>query len=306
MFYDPIAQRVIDYVDGEQDLSRRVIRAIGNPADRFREDKLRMLRAIRFTAAYQFTLDPETLSAVQKYAADLQLVSAERIAAELRRMLCHANRASAVDLLMQSDLLPEIIPEFGEVLSTELNSNREWQSVRESLRLLPATSVDGERWNETEQFISAMACLLFPIRTKAIEVCHRLKLSKEETTGIEWLISNVSTVDESAVRPWPQIQRVLIQPLAAQLVVFASSIAQATGGDDRGWKFCQESLLLSSDELNPAPFIGGDDLVALGLRPGRGFKLILDSVRNAQLMKKITTKDEALAEALRVAEQIEF
>ena len=87
MFFDPLDNRVIDYVGGQEDLQRGLVRAIGDPAARFAEDKLRMLRAVRFAATFQFALDPGTLAAIQHHAAEIVVVSAERIAAELRRML---------------------------------------------------------------------------------------------------------------------------------------------------------------------------------------------------------------------------
>ncbi|MGH7200793.1 MAG: CCA tRNA nucleotidyltransferase, partial [Planctomycetaceae bacterium] len=87
MFYDPIAERIIDYVGGEEDLKRRIIRAIGRPEDRMAEDKLRMLRAVRFAARFDFAIDPATLTAIQQQARELVIVSAERIAAEMRHIL---------------------------------------------------------------------------------------------------------------------------------------------------------------------------------------------------------------------------
>ena len=110
MFFDPIKQEVIDYVGGQEDLQRRVVRAIGDPHERIAEDKLRMLRAIRFAAVFDFELHHDTLLAVQQHVQDIKVVSGERIGAELRRMFNHSNRAVAVRLLSQSKLLPEILP----------------------------------------------------------------------------------------------------------------------------------------------------------------------------------------------------
>ena len=100
LFYDPQADKVIDYVDGQKDLRRRLVRAIGDPRARIAEDKLRMLRAVRFAATYEFELEAATLHAVRDMAAEIDVVSAERIGAEIRRMLEHATRVRAIELLL--------------------------------------------------------------------------------------------------------------------------------------------------------------------------------------------------------------
>ena len=99
MFIDPTTDQLIDYVNGEDDLSKRIIRAIGTPEDRIQEDKLRMLRAVRFAATYEFEIEPATMLAIQNAATDISVVSGERIGTEMRRMLAHPNRATAISLL---------------------------------------------------------------------------------------------------------------------------------------------------------------------------------------------------------------
>ena len=96
MFFDPVEQRVLDFVSGEQDLNAKIVRAIGNPHERFREDKLRMLRAVRFTATLGFSLDPETADAIRAMASELIVVSSERIAQELKKMLLDPHRRRAI------------------------------------------------------------------------------------------------------------------------------------------------------------------------------------------------------------------
>ncbi|HVT30989.1 MAG TPA: CCA tRNA nucleotidyltransferase, partial [Lacipirellulaceae bacterium] len=115
LFFDPIANEVVDYVGGRQDLKRRIIRAIGDPRLRLREDKLRMLRAVRFAAAFGFIIDPDTLQAIQEMAPDINTVSAERIGMEIRRMLIDPNRAAAITLLRETNLLPHVIPEVANL-----------------------------------------------------------------------------------------------------------------------------------------------------------------------------------------------
>ena len=301
LFYDPIANQLLDYVGGERDLKRGLIRAIGDPGDRFREDKLRMLRAIRFTSTFEFELDAETMLAVQRYAADLRQVSAERIASELRRMLVHRNRLVAVDLLLESGLLLKVIPEL-----TDFVQGEPWQTVRDSFTTLASTQCDTQGllgWTETETFISAMACLLFPAGDEARSVGRRLKLSNEETEGIDWLVTTIPIINSAAERPWPQVQRILVRPLAIQAVVLASAIALATGLDAEGWKLCRRTLARPIEEWNPPPLINGDDLVANGLMPGREFKRILEAIRDAQLNQQLHSKRDAIAAAIRMVQQ---
>ena len=117
VFFDPLQEQYIDFVGGQSDLQRGVVRAIGNAHDRFAEDKLRMLRAVRFAANLEFVLELETHEAIKTHAADIQIVSAERIAAEMRRMLAHRQRAQATRLLWETTLLPQILPESAVVMS---------------------------------------------------------------------------------------------------------------------------------------------------------------------------------------------
>src|SRR6478609_9961704 len=107
LFYDPVAKQVVDYVGGQQDLKDHILRAIGDPRLRLSEDKLRMLRAVRFAAAFNFTVDPDTLLAIQKLAPEINSVSAERVGSEIRRMLVDPNRAIALSLLGETNLLRE-------------------------------------------------------------------------------------------------------------------------------------------------------------------------------------------------------
>jgi poly(A) polymerase len=112
LFFDPIESRVIDYVGGQEDLRQGVVRAIGDPRERIAEDKLRMLRAVRFAARFDFALDERTLTAIQEQAHELVIVSAERIAAEMRQILANPNRARGVQMLQAARLLEVVLPEI--------------------------------------------------------------------------------------------------------------------------------------------------------------------------------------------------
>jgi len=152
MFYDPIEERVLDYVGGQEDLRRGIIRAIGNPRERFTEDKLRLLRAVRFTARLEFQLDDETKKAIQELAPQLAAVSVERIADELRKMLTVPRRAGGVRLLRETNLLPVIFPEWEAVLEQGDSGQTAWNSVLAELAGL-----------EQPAFSLALAVLIAPL-----------------------------------------------------------------------------------------------------------------------------------------------
>ena len=199
MFYDPIEARVLDFVGGEADLAARVIRAIGDPHDRMREDKLRMLRAVRFTATLDFALDETTAAAVREMAEQITVVSAERIAQELRRMLVDAHRRRAVELCESVGLLEVILPELTAAWlesrsknpsppaplpaepgrGVKLKTDSKQVDVRaKTLAMLPLLA--------SPSFELALATLLhsLPARPVAHDLCRRLKLSNDEIDRI--------------------------------------------------------------------------------------------------------------------------
>lgn len=295
LFYDPLADQVIDYVGGQEDLRRQMIRAIRNPHERFDEDKLRMLRAIRFAATFGFSIDPVTMAAVQQLAGEIVIVSAERIAAELRRMLVHPRRALAVDLLQQSSLLPMILP---EAVAFDAQSPQEdpaeatfrWKSM---LAVLNHLAEPG--------FATALAALLRPLchipgadPFQAETICRRWKLANDEIDIVCHLLRHEATIRAAPTIPWPQLQRILIAPHVSELLDYTSAVCRVLDGNDSAVRFCREKLNLPMEEVNPHPLLTGDDLKQLGLPPGPRFKQLLDALRDAQLDKIVQTRDQAL------------
>src|SRR5712691_10849232 len=187
MFYDPVEQRVLDFVGGERDLADGIVRAIGDPHDRMREDKLRLLRAVRFTAAFEFQLDPVTKAAVTEMASQIHIVSAERIAAELRRMLTDRHRNSAIELADEVGLLREILPEVvgqGSGVRGQGSEVRPKAEGREPMAVIPKpVSLDSRlsalRLLQQPSFELAFAVLLLGV-SNVEEICRRLRLSNDE------------------------------------------------------------------------------------------------------------------------------
>jgi poly(A) polymerase len=308
MFYDPLSEQVHDYVGGEKDLAAGVVRAIGRPGDRMAEDKLRMLRAVRFAATLEFQLDGPTADAVRAMAPEIHVVSAERIAQELKRMLVDPHRRRAMELARDTQLLLEILPELGPTLDDashpgEGGAKSPWEISLRRLRLL-----------QEPRFELAAAALLASVPEiggspsagrkeprVARGVCKRLRLSNQETDSIEWLLTHLSDVFASATKSLAQLKRMLAHPDARDLLALARADRLAAESDLSGVMHCEELLQRTPPErLDPLPFVTGDDLIARGLRPGKRIREILDTIREAQLNEELTDKEEAF----RLADQL--
>jgi len=298
MFYDPIAERVYDYVGGEQDLAAGIVRAIGNPADRMSEDKLRLLRTVRFTATLEFELDPATADSVRAQARDIRVVSAERITQELRKMLLDPHRRRAMELTRQLGLLVEIVPELAPVLGSgpSDDANSEWTRT---LRRLPLLNEPG--------FELATAALLLSVPdagSAAGRICKRLRMSNEEAETIGWLLQRIADVRAAKTKSLAELKRLLVHPSAWDLIELARVDTLARDGDLSPVLHCEEFLRQTpAARLDPPPLISGAELIAMGLRPGKLFGRILDAVRDAQLNEEISTKDEAMLLVKRLLDQ---
>ena len=293
LFYDPIDDRTIDYVGGEEDLQRRIVRAVGDASQRFAEDKLRMLRAVRFAATFDFTIEPATLAAIQAHAAEIRSVSAERIADEMRRMLVHPQRARAIQLLQTSQLLPVLLPE-AERLAPEPDRRGKPTSVwKQTLQVLAVL--------EQPSFSVALAALLRDMSTAgsapeavAVAVGRRWKLANKEVAVMCHLLQGISTIRSAEQQPWPRLQRLLTADHVEELLQLSEAVARVVDGDTRHVDFCRHKLRLPPGELNPPPLVTGNDLQAMGMKPSPVFKAVLESLRDAQLEKRIETRQEAM------------
>jgi poly(A) polymerase len=277
LFFDPVAGEVVDYVGGRADLTDRTIRAIGDPAARIAEDKLRMLRAVRFAATFNFRIEPQTLAAIQQLAAEVTTVSAERIGMEIRRMLVDPNRVAALDLLREAKLLAHVLPEVAGL------ETQAWQETRRILGALSDPSIS-----------LALAALLWKIAAPdAVGVVgRRLRFTNKEIDRAAWLLSHLSLVAAATDVPWPRLQRVLIHDGARELVALRAAIV---GNDDPALALCRQRLAWPPEQLNPPPLVDGAALIAHGLTPGPNFSQLLEQIRDAQLRGEISTAAEALA-----------
>jgi poly(A) polymerase len=313
MFFDPLAERVIDYVGGEADLKAGIIRAIGDPVKRFTEDKLRLLRAVRFAARFAFTLDPGTAAAIKAMADTITVVSAERIADELRKLLTNLRRADGMRLLEQVGLLKPILPELAATVGFPHG-----RPAAPDGDLWGHTLAVVERLPESATFELAMAALLHDVgkprtvgrtpdrytyhghehvgKRLAGVVSERLRLSTAERKRIEWLVEKHQYLADA-----PRLRHATLKPVLAhagirELLDLHRADARASGRDLEAVEFCERCLRdWPPEELNPPPLVTGDDLKALGIPQGPAYKRLLDAVRDAQLDGIVKTKEQAVA-----------
>jgi tRNA nucleotidyltransferase/poly(A) polymerase len=282
LFFDPQTDQVVDYVGGIADLKAGVVRAIGDPRKRFAEDKLRLLRAVRFAASFDFALEPATLLAIHEMADAVLQVSGERIGGELRRILTHGNRSRGVELLVQTELLRPLLPELWPYASA---NDPAWRSAVDCMARL-----------ENPAFPLAFAALLYGIAedSQVLAIGRRLRLSNKELDRVRWLLVHLPTVLSAATAPWPRLQRVLANEGAGELLTLAAAILPDA---DAALARCREQVARPIELWNPQPLVTGDDLIAQGIKPGRHFAALLEHLRDEQLEGRLTTREESLTEA---------
>jgi poly(A) polymerase len=303
MFFDPLKNELIDYVDGQKDLANRLLRAIGEPEQRFTEDKLRMMRAVRIATRFQLQIEPATAAAIRQMAPQIHVVSAERIADELHKLLVEAHRVHGLELMDDLRLTEPVLPELLPLRNTPCAEGQAGNLWEHTLRVLG-------RLGPAPEFPLALAALLHEVgrpRTtdphKAIalaadmteEIALRLRLSNAEKDRAVWLVEHQQSLRPAQQLRLCQLKRLLVHPAIEELLVLHQADALAEGQSVAPVEFCRERLRVWTEEdLNPPPLLTGHDLAALGLKQGPLFKRLLDEVRDAQLDGAIQTREEAL------------
>ncbi len=313
MFEDPLAGEIIDYVGGEKDLEKGVIRAIGDPAARIAEDKLRMLRAIRFTARFDYRIDPATWRAVHENARDITQVSAERIREELVKIFCHPNRVRGLDLLEESGLLTRIIPEFEALKGCEQPPRFHpegdvYRHTRLMLDLLPKQPLDVPL---------VFAVLLHDIGkppTHSVDETGRIRFNNHEHVGarmtrdimkrlrfsnheidetVEAVDKHMAFKDVKHMR-LAKLKRFMDRPTFEAEMELHRVDCAASHGMLNNYHFLRDKQQEFAEEPTPPePLITGDDLIRLGYPPGPLFAEILEAVRDLQLENALQTPADA-------------
>jgi len=312
MLLDPITCEVSDYVGGREDLKAGIVRTIGEPKRRFEEDKLRMLRAVRFAARFEYVIDQDTFAAMQELASQIQMVSHERVRDELTRMLIEGRGHRAFLLLDKSGLLEQVLPEISRMKGVQQppEFHPEGDVFIHTLMLLdnlpqpcPMTLAWGALLHDVGKpatFRVAPDRIRFDehveVGVKIAEViCRRLRFSNDETEQILALIDNhmrfghVSRMKESTLKKFMRL------PAFDEHLALHRADCLASHRILTTYEFLlQKRKEIPPETMRPKPLVTGDDLIAAGHTPGPRFKEILGAVEDAQLEGRLLSRDQAL------------
>jgi len=289
MFYDPIARKVIDYVDGQADLRKGLVRAIGDAQKRFGEDYLRLLRAVRFSMQFGFTIEPRTWSAVCSKARNITKISAERIAMELEMLLTHPGRRDGASMLLDSGLTEAIFEGIGA------------DEARFGIDVLG-------RLRKKVDFPLALASFFAACDTKpAIAHARCLKPSRAHNRHLRFLLERRGALLEAKM-PLAQLKLLLAEPYFSDLYELQRAI-QKTRGESIGPLLAirKRARALKGSKLTPRPLLDGHELIALGVQPGPMVGLVAQEMYIAQLAEELSTGHQArrwVAQWLRQHEQL--
>jgi len=280
MFFDPLKRHVIDYVNGRADLDKRLIRTIGDPRERFAEDHLRMLRAVRFSAQLGFKIEPATFRAIRDRAEAIKTVSAERIAMELEGILTCRNRASGLALLIESGLARHIFEGF---------AGKPAQTAVRVLRYLPKRA----------GFALGLAGLFAAFGTDyALARLKGLKLSRNQNKHVKYLLANRGRLLKAEMS-LAELKQFLAEPYFEDLFALQRAIQKA---HDPGRKSIGPLIALrrrinalGDVELRPAPLLDGHELISLGAVPGPALGRLAAEMYRAQLEGHLKTPRQARA-----------
>ncbi len=275
MFYDPIAETVIDYVGGQGDLKKRILRTIGRPQERFREDYLRMLRAVRFSTQLGFSIAPKTFIAICENAANITKISGERICMELEGILTSPNRAKGVGLLVKSGLASAIFP--------KINSGQFVFAVK-VLNSLP----------QEASYPLALAAFFAGCEDEsALEQLRILKLSRNQIKHIKFLLAKRGRLLDEKLS-LSELKMLLGGHYFWDLYYLQAAIQKAENkGTGTLGKLKKRIKDLSDVELRPKPLLNGHELIKLGAEPGPMLGRMMNQMYIAQLEMQIKNREEA-------------
>ncbi|HPX31022.1 MAG TPA: CCA tRNA nucleotidyltransferase [Smithella sp.] len=316
LLMDPDTGDIIDYVNGRFDIDNKIVRTIGNPGKRFREDYLRLLRAVRFAANLHFDLEPATQDAVKREASNIRHISVERIREELNKILTRGGARRGFELMMQTDILQNILPEICRLKGVEQPPRFHpegdvWQHTLKMLELLPA---DGER---EKNICLAWGTLLHDVgkaltRSEdekgvhfyghvqqgeiiADTIMQRLKFSRmQRETVVNLIRQHMVFMNVRKMRPG-RLKRFLRMPDFDLHLELHRLDCLASHGMLDNYEFCREQLqILALDDLHPPRLLTGNDLIAMGFTPGKIIKDILLAVEEEQLEGRIQSAEQAI------------
>jgi len=305
---------VLDYVSGQADLRAKVIRAIGDPDRRFTEDKLRMLRAVRFAARFGFEIESDTLRAIRRHVEEIRQVSPERLRDELTKMLTEGAARRAFELLDEAGLLQQVLPEIAAMKGVEQPPQFHpegdvWIHTRLMLEALPAGVSPALAWgvllhdvgkpptfksaSETGDRIRFDGHVDVGVRM-AEEICRRLRFSNEDTEQILALVDNhMRFKDVESMRASTLKRFVRLPHFDEHLALHRLDCLSSHGNLDSYDLVRRFIAETPPEQVRPERLITGDDLQAMGFKPGPVFSQILGSLEDAQLEGEVKTREEA-------------
>jgi poly(A) polymerase len=312
LLLDPIANQVLDYVGGQKDLEARIIRAIGDPILRFTEDKLRMLRAVRFASRFEYAIEPATFAAIRQLSTEMNQVSRERVRDELTKMLTEGHARRAFELLDETGLLHQVLPEIEAMKGVEQppEFHPEGDVFVHTMLLLeklppscPATLAWGALLHDVGKpptFRRAPDRIRFDDHANvglrmAEAICRRLRFSNDEATQILALVGNHMRFGDVERMKASTFKRFIRLPNFDQHLELHRLDAASASGNLHLYNYtCKKMAELPPGEVRPAPLVTGDDLVFAGYDPGPRFKEILEAVEDAQLEGRLRSKEQAM------------
>jgi poly(A) polymerase len=312
MLLDPVGGEVLDFVGGRKDLEAGIVRTIGDPEQRFGEDKLRMLRAVRFAARFEYEIEPATFVAIQKLAEQIQVVSRERVRDELTRMLTEGHARRAFLLLDESGLLKQVLPEISAMKGVEQppEFHPEGDVFVHTLLLLenlpqpcPMTLAWGALLHDVGKpatFRVAPDRIRFDGHVEvgvkiAEEICRRLRFSNDEAAQILALVDNHMRFGHVTRMKESTLKKFLRMPAFDEHLALHRADSLASHRHLSTYELIQRKLKeIPVETMRPAPLVTGDDLIAEGHVPGPKFREILTAVEDAQLEGRLLTRDVAL------------
>ena len=312
LLLDPATGEVRDYVCGQADLKAGIIRAIGDPELRFDEDKLRMLRAVRFAARFSYEIEPATFAAIRKRAPQISRVSRERVKDELTKMLTEGHARQAFLLLDQTGLLAQVVPEITKMKGVEQppEFHPEGDVFVHTLLALdnlpqpcPATLAWGVLLHDVGKpatFRRAPDRIRFDdhvnVGVKIAEsICQRLRFSNQDTEQILALVANHMRFGSVRQMKDSTFKRFIRLPHFEQHLALHRADVLASYGDPDLYEFTKERMAsIPPAAIRPEALLTGDDLIAMGYAPGPRFKEILAAVEDEQLDGRIAGRDDAV------------
>jgi poly(A) polymerase len=312
MMLDPVSGEVLDFVGGRRDLEAGAIRAIGDPGLRFAEDKLRMLRAVRFAARFEYAIEAETLAAIQSLAHEIQVVSRERVRDELTKMVTESHARRAFLLLDECGLLKEVLPEISAMKGVEQppEFHPEGDVFVHTLLLLenlPHPCPPTLAWGALLHDVGKPATFrVAPDRIRfdnhvdvgvkiAQEICERLRFSNHDAAQVLALVDNHMRFGHVTRMKESTLKKFLRLPAFDEHLALHRADSLASHGNLSTYELVRAKLAeIPPEKIRPAALVTGDDLIAAGYAPGPRFREILEAVEDAQLEGRLLSRDTAL------------